>query len=558
MRMAKVYQEEGNYESAFILYTKFISLFVEKLPKHPDFKSAPQADVSAIKKKRIQEELARKQAEEEARRKEIEELEECKRQEAETKWLEEQEARLQELKRQEQERQRQQEAATAAAAAAAAGIYSGAPSNLLNNQIPSAPPGNLSYSPNDFGGSNKHVDIDSQPAGAGPIIPDRDLKKNLVINDGPSKVVASFASAEKLKAKLKERYAAIEKKRQEEEKRIQEELARKQAEEEARRKEIEELEECKRQEAETKWLEEQEARLQELKRQEQERQRQQEATTAAAAAAAAGIYSGAPSNLLNNQIPSSLPGNLSYSPNDFGGSNKLVDIDSQPAGAGPIIPDRDLKKNLVINDGPSVISPLPSVDRTTKPPAYDHFMSTGSSSGNKFGLRDVLIPSDLPRKFLVKAEHNTLKNVETCAFLAGKLRHDAFMITHLILPKQTGTSDTCVAEDEEDLFLYQEPRDLITLGWIHTHPSQTAFLSSVDMHNQYGYQAMLPEAIAIVCSPKFNETGIFSLSIERGLVEIGSCREKGFHQHTKNPPLFEDSSHAKFVDTEKIEVVDLR
>ena len=66
-------------------------------------------------------------------------------------------------------------------------------------------------------------------------------------------------------------------------------------------------------------------------------------------------------------------------------------------------------------------SPLPSVDRTTKPPAYDHFMSTGSSSGNKFGLRDVIIPSDLPRKFLVKAEHNTLKNIETCGILAGKL-----------------------------------------------------------------------------------------------------------------------------------------
>lgn len=136
--------------------------------------------------KRIQEELARKQAEEEARRKEIEELEECKRQEAETKWLEEQEARLQELKRQEVERQRQQDAATAAAAAAAAGINSGAPPNFLNNQIPSAPPGNLSYIPNDFGGSTKLVDIDSQPAGTGPIIPDRDLKKNLLINDGPS------------------------------------------------------------------------------------------------------------------------------------------------------------------------------------------------------------------------------------------------------------------------------------------------------------------------------------------------------------------------------------
>ena len=37
----------------------------------------------------------------------------------------------------------------------------------------------------------------------------------------------------------------------------------------------------------------------------------------------------------------------------------------------------------------------------------------------------------------------------------------------------------------------------------------------------------------------FFRTGVFSLSIERGLVEIGTCREKGFHQHTKTPPLFE-------------------
>jgi TolA-binding protein len=81
--------------------------------------------------------------EEEARRKEIEELEGRKRQEAESKWLQEQEARLQELKDQEKARQREQEAA--AAAAAQAGIYSGVAPELLNNQIPSAPPGNLTY-----------------------------------------------------------------------------------------------------------------------------------------------------------------------------------------------------------------------------------------------------------------------------------------------------------------------------------------------------------------------------------------------------------------------------
>lgn len=38
-----------------------------------------------------------------------------------------------------------------------------------------------------------------------------------------------------------------------------------------------------------------------------------------------------------------------------------------------------------------------------------------------------------------------------------------------------------------------------------THPTQTAFLSSVDLHTHCSYQMMLPESIAIVCSPKFNE-----------------------------------------------------
>jgi STAM-binding protein len=44
--------------------------------------------------------------------------------------------------------------------------------------------------------------------------------------------------------------------------------------------------------------------------------------------------------------------------------------------------------------------------------------------------------------------------------------------------------------------------DIILLGWIHTHPAYDVFLSSVDMHNQYEYQNMLPEVLAIVCSIK--------------------------------------------------------
>jgi STAM-binding protein len=37
---------------------------------------------------------------------------------------------------------------------------------------------------------------------------------------------------------------------------------------------------------------------------------------------------------------------------------------------------------------------------------------------------------------------------------------------------------------EEEIFEAQMSRDLYPLGWIHTHPSQTCFLSSVDVHTQ--------------------------------------------------------------------------
>lgn len=45
--------------------------------------------------------------------------------------------------------------------------------------------------------------------------------------------------------------------------------------------------------------------------------------------------------------------------------------------------------------------------------------------------------------------------------------HNQLMVTHLLLPKQTGTSDSCTTDNEEDLFTYQDKYDLITLGWIH-------------------------------------------------------------------------------------------
>ncbi|CAL8119637.1 unnamed protein product [Orchesella dallaii] len=120
-------------------------------------------------------------------------------------------------------------------------------------------------------------------------------------------------------------------------------------------------------------------------------------------------------------------------------------------------------------------------------------------------LRHMVIPASLPAQFLLLAQANTERNVETGGFLVGKIRGDQLFITHLIIPKQTGTSDSFVTTNEFETFglnLSQFKNDLLTMGWIHTHPSQTAFLSSVDMHNHFLQQSSLPESIAIVCSVK--------------------------------------------------------
>lgn len=42
-----------------------------------------------------------------------------------------------------------------------------------------------------------------------------------------------------------------------------------------------------------------------------------------------------------------------------------------------------------------------------------------------------------------------------------------FRVTHIIVPKQKGQSDSCETTHEEELFDAQDKYDLITLGWIH-------------------------------------------------------------------------------------------
>ncbi|CAO3616055.1 unnamed protein product [Mucor fragilis] len=177
---------------------------------------------------------------------------------------------------------------------------------------------------------------------------------------------------------------------------------------------------------------------------------------------------------------------------------------------------KDKNKNNSVPPPP--IPPKIKLDKDTPPPLppkiqlfiNKEHQEEGSNAGlladsfygsSNTKLRVLNIPLDMQAKFLALARFNTKNNVETCGILSGKLKNNQFFVTSLIIPNQIGTSDTCTTKDEEAIFEYQNERGLITLGWIHTHPSQTCFLSSVDLHTQCSYQLMLPEAVAIVCSP---------------------------------------------------------
>lgn len=56
VRMANVYLEEGSLEDAYVLYLKFMTLFIEKIRKHPDFASVPE-NVRAMNSEKLREVL---------------------------------------------------------------------------------------------------------------------------------------------------------------------------------------------------------------------------------------------------------------------------------------------------------------------------------------------------------------------------------------------------------------------------------------------------------------------------------------------------------------------
>ncbi|KAI4731754.1 JAB1/MPN domain-containing protein [Aureobasidium sp. EXF-10728] len=239
---------------------------------------------------------------------------------------------------------------------------------------------------------------------------------------------------------------------------------------------------------------------------------------------------------------------------------------SHPANyaAPPPLPE---KPDQSLNSPP----PLPSEPGAPAPPPKQDLSSTQSYqfqpaayTENGTPLRTLFLPTSLRTSFVSLASSNTSSNLETCGILCGTIISNALFISHLVIPDQTATSDTCETTDqgETDLFDYVDNEGLMVCGWIHTHPTQTCFLSSRDLHTSVGYQVMLPESVAIVCAPsKSPDHGIFRLTDPPGKQAVLNCHKPGlFHPHDVDN-LYTDATrpgHVSELSGLQFQVVDLR
>ncbi|KAJ7104711.1 hypothetical protein C8R44DRAFT_834523 [Mycena epipterygia] len=169
-------------------------------------------------------------------------------------------------------------------------------------------------------------------------------------------------------------------------------------------------------------------------------------------------------------------------------------------------------------------------------------------------LRMVVLPQATLPRFLAIASANMARDLETCGLLLGReiakggaaiSGKTRYVVEMTLIPEQHATSDTGVLG-------FTEERRLITLGWIHTHPSQSCFMSSVDLHTHASFQRMLPES----CGGFF---GIFRLTDPPGLQTVLQCTAKqAFHPHP-DVPIYTDADKGHVHMREAaLEIVDLR
>jgi hypothetical protein len=157
------------------------------------------------------------------------------------------------------------------------------------------------------------------------------------------------------------------------------------------------------------------------------------------------------------------PMSLSVPPSDPRPGSASVSVSTSTSGAGAshtrprsLNPAQREQDTDTAGPQPGSVQPKPTEASTTQ--------ATGSQ------LRYVYYPMELVMKFAELAEPNTRNRTETCGILCGVEQDGRFFITQIYIPDQTGTPDSCTVLDYEAMSNYVISNNMISLGWIHTHP----------------------------------------------------------------------------------------
>eukprot|EP01084_Bolivina_argentea_P169764 294253_1 len=177
----------------------------------------------------------------------------------------------------------------------------------------------------------------------------------------------------------------------------------------------------------------------------------------------------------------------------------------------------------------------------------------------------VVISRTMISTFMNKfAMENTNKNIETGGILLGSKNEstNTFTVTHILLPKQSGTANAVFMKNENEWAQVCDTLSLQFGGWIHTHPKQQCFMSSVDLHTQLNMQTLNNSAIGIVVAPT-DCTEIFRLT-SSGVQFLSNCTTNGHHVHANkhhediSPLLYEKAKNIVIESSMQCIFMDIR
>ncbi|XP_061356987.1 AMSH-like ubiquitin thioesterase 2 isoform X4 [Gastrolobium bilobum] len=228
---------------------------------------------------------------------------------------------------------------------------------------------------------------------------------------------------------------------------------------------------------------------------------------------------------------------------------------------------RRVQSLRIIDEEAAGIASIQLGDLSSSWCSLDSFKPVCVEAANKYFLvHKVTLSSPSPALCFVETVPQDGQNSHITAFNSGDGSSKSDNESASSKTMRDVHISTRLMEDFLDLAKENSEKDLETcgiLGAFLTHPSQSCFMSSVDLHTQYSYQVMIPEAFAIVLAP--NDTsrscGLFRLTDPDGMNILKNCQEQGFHPHNEpdnGNPVYEHCSNVYKNSNLRFEIFDLR